>query len=665
MEILLPTATSINSPLSDMQVGISLNRDYNVINEFDVKETVNLYDVYREERDKCTLYRLIVTIDPVCTNVLFNPVTIVLNGSGVRQTDSLVSVAVGSQNNPVTEAIYCPSKSTYNGYTYYCGYNIFDNFLFRTELFKKSIKLDTLTDEIDPKLPSKYIYIMDDVISFPSAIEDNLVEYNGWVGFKNPSKIVIYNQGSTYTRQNSSLSFLTDKNNCDMIDMFPTRDMFSFSPIVSNNTNGFSMEYNWNYVLTYPYKSEHNHFLVQGGIPILYVTPLNVGDSNNTFATPVLQIQTAYNNGLNFNDNIEIETQTTKKIYKVIKIVDNTTFVVRNDGNITSFTKSRLRRVVSGIRSEYYIRKFRKLPNWKFESEEITLDNIEDMLESNDTEFTNSLYGLSYAKNVYDDGISQAVFTDSLDIKHLRDNLGRPLTELYLTIVKNNDQSTTYQQYWSGVSSGFELQDLVTGNLWFSSADLNTFMSNYPSVFYLHNLQNNNRGGDIVLPALTDPLPYTLTVNNISLAGLTDVSQPNLSFPVSPNSLDNDVTDVEIYGDIVEFNRYTMNEIILSPVMYRFNTTTRESFEEKDRIIKFHEVYQDDDDRGLNGKVTYLTPQYNAYTGAYASTTTDRYCDGTAGSQNNNYIYKGLLNVGPRPEGYYYQAHNRIQLKTY
>ncbi len=121
MEILLPTATSINSPLSDMQVGISLNRDYNVINEFDVKETVYLYDGYREERDKCTLYRLIVTIDPVCTNVLFNPVTIVLNGSGVRQTDSLVSVAVGSQNNPVTEAIYCPSKSTFNGVTYNIG----------------------------------------------------------------------------------------------------------------------------------------------------------------------------------------------------------------------------------------------------------------------------------------------------------------------------------------------------------------------------------------------------------------------------------------------------------------------------------------------------------------------------------------------------------------
>jgi len=677
MEILLPTATSITSPLSDMQMGISLNRDYNVIDEFDIKNTINLYDQYVKERNDCTLYRLILTIDPVCTNVLFNPVTIVLDKNKNRLEDKPIlsgTTVIGVNDyNYVTDAVYCPSNnqtsnpniSAKKPYTYYCGYNIFDNYLFRTELFKRAIKLDDISNNL-------YVYIMDDIISFPSAITNSLIEYDGWVGFRNPSKIITYTQAtstSPYTKETSALSFLVNKNNCDIIDMFPTREMFSFNPIVSGeSTNGFSMEYNWNYIITYPFESYYDHFLVQSdninGIPILYVSFLSVGDTGNTFSIPVLQIQTAYNNGLNFDDTIEIETQTIKRTYKVTKIIDSYTFNVRNDNvlTLTDFNKSRLRRIVSGIRSEYYIRKFRKLPNWKFESEEITLNNIDDKLGSNNINFTNSSYGLSFASNIYDDKINQTVFTDSLDIKYLTDNLGRPLTELYLTIIKNSDKNATYQQYWGDISSGFELQDLIDNNLWFSPADLNTFISNYPSIFYLHNLQKNG-GSNVVLPSLTASLPYILSVNTITVN--TDTTQPILKFPVSPNSLDSNVNDIEISGDIVEFNKYTMNEIVLAPVMYRFNTATRESFDERDRVIKFHEIYQDDNDKGLDSSGhTQLTFQYDALGGRYFSNTINRDCDGT-GTSSNYFIYRGLLNVGPRPEGYYYQAHNRIPLKNW
>ena len=53
-------------------------------------------------------------------------------------------------------------------------------------------------------------------------------------------------------------------------------------------------------------------------------------------------------------------------------------------------------------------------------------------------DFENHISQLSFAKNVYGDDITQIVYTDDIDISYLRDNLGRPLTSIYLTILKNN-----------------------------------------------------------------------------------------------------------------------------------------------------------------------------------------------------------------------------------
>ena len=45
---------------------------------------------------------------------------------------------------------------------------------------------------------------------------------------------------------------------------------------------------------------------------------------------------------------------------------------------------------------------------------------------------------LAFAKNIYSDNLSQVVFTDDIKIKLLKDNLGRPLSDIYLTVLKNN-----------------------------------------------------------------------------------------------------------------------------------------------------------------------------------------------------------------------------------
>jgi hypothetical protein len=75
-------------------------------------------------------------------------------------------------------------------------------------------------------------------------------------------------------------------------------------------------------------------------------------------------------------------------------------------------------RVYGGQDSEYYFRKFRKIKT-----------RITNVIGIDDYE----TYKLSFSENSFSDSISQFVFNEDIDISELTDNLGRPLTELYLT----------------------------------------------------------------------------------------------------------------------------------------------------------------------------------------------------------------------------------------
>jgi hypothetical protein len=45
---------------------------------------------------------------------------------------------------------------------------------------------------------------------------------------------------------------------------------------------------------------------------------------------------------------------------------------------------------------------------------------------------------VAFGKNIYGDDISQIIFLDDIDLNNLYDNKGRKVSEVYLTIVKNN-----------------------------------------------------------------------------------------------------------------------------------------------------------------------------------------------------------------------------------
>ena len=54
---------------------------------------------------------------------------------------------------------------------------------------------------------------------------------------------------------------------------------------------------------------------------------------------------------------------------------------------------------------------------------------------------------------VYGDEVSQIVYTDDIDISEYKDNRGRPLTEMFLTIVKRNKG---HEEWYSGGNASSE-----------------------------------------------------------------------------------------------------------------------------------------------------------------------------------------------------------------
>jgi hypothetical protein len=122
------------------------------------------------------------------------------------------------------------------------------------------------------------------------------------------------------------------------------------------------------------------------------------------------------------------------------------------------------------------------------------------------------------------------VFNEDIDVGNIRDNLGRPISEMFLTIVKTRDNnfSTPIQ---AGLDCG-----LVNG---------------------------------IIVTNTQNPIPDVRQLRD-GPVGLTNYNDSPI--PLTPNVNFND--DI-FYGDIVEYNDYELIENVLGVVGHRFNTEDR------------------------------------------------------------------------------------------
>jgi len=404
---------------------------------------------------------------------------------------------IGSINPTVSNALFNLADSAKaNKYTW----STFNDILFLDTSYPKDNDVADKTD---------YTYQL--------SLKNNLVEMDGWFGHFNPDK--------------------TRSGFCDFFDMEPKRERFSFIPDMApyhptpaQIADSTTQVKNWELTITYPASADTQHYMVYSpttGNGLLIVDKV----VSNVATRPMTGFGVACKHNLKIGDIVKITGSTgfdgkhvvirtgldngdMKDNYFVLDLPN--TGVIDND--------TRMVKVVNDIESQYYFRKFKKIKT-----------KHSPVIETDDYE----TYGLGFSENIYYDKITQFVFNEDIDVSDLTDNLGRPLSEIFLSIIKTDSNNL-----FTNISSGLETP----------------FFDNF-----------NNYGGNFNY--LRD-LPVINKIHN-GVQLTTGTPLPFVSYkPLELNVL---VSNNLFYGDLVEFSNNDLIEVVLADVHHRFNTASRET----------------------------------------------------------------------------------------
>lgn len=356
-------------------------------------------------------------------------------------------------------------------------------------------------------------------------ITSDIFEKNGWIGRYNDEL------------DESALQFNDNKSAlCEFLPFDPGYNRLSML-----DSDGVP---NYLFKITYPLRSKditlvknNSGISLKDGIPIIEKFKVEIN------GRLYVGFKSAINHGLsnqdeislfNFTDNTANQSLVlTEKTYRVFKLGNQTndlkfrTFIIDFDPSDIDFTigVSTIKRVVQDKLSNYYVREFKSL----------TSSNYKDY----------DIYPAAFGVSYYDDKISSFNFKKDIDVKDsfgndLLDNLGRPLTELYFTIIKNDsdtDLTTVNSQYW------LKQQENLPSGL------KNRFWTPIIGGYDIENNENINYN----VRSFGDPT----FINN--------EWYPNI-----------DESDDILDGDIVEYNESELLERRLELVHHRVNTIYRE-----------------------------------------------------------------------------------------
>lgn len=660
-----------------MNVELSTNSRLLPVNE--VADTINAQEEYTREKDNSNKYRLIFTINPICTNVLFNAyseivyheggedcVVVTENGvegeiSGITGLSKYKNSTRQNLNKKICIQDTAYSDESIGPFVYHCGMDIFNNHLLRKKEFvvvnkikegateanfntlsdylrdfngenvkEKILKMKKGNTQLSKEAVGLHLYRRDSVDSFNKTANLKIKEENGWWGFINP---VTLNVANFKVDEDSEIAINKCMNNNkadEFIDMYPDRSLYSFIPKYNKFRN--RMENNWDYCITYPYSSVTNNTLVEStklkvkdsnGIRCYGIEEQNFGGTiledttfdesgliylrsqiKNTFTAGSFINITIFNNGTYYTSDTPIKVmgigylgKDTNHIfsiklmdfYMIISMVGNA--FLDGEKQLLSNYEIRVRKYEGGTNCRYYIRKFRKLPNFKDSDVSLEEEVSEKDITDNQKPFNSSLNKMAYGENIFSDKVAQIVFNDDVITSGLRDNLGRELSEIYLTIVKRNKGHKK----------------------WYEDGDYTN-----PDIEFSHCFGSISSGFDL------SKEEDDYNIHKIS----KDAKFAKLSDDIT---IDTDEFD----GDIVEFSPYTLQETVLEQVYFRFNTAQREyKTSVFGRGIKYDEIISDDYDID-NGFAT------------------------------KEYIFDNNSNIHINHEGYYYQPHYRVCTKEF
>ena len=739
--IRLTSTDSVNSVNKEAFVNVELQQHTKVFPFPSISETIDQREVFEQERENSTKYRLILTINPYCTNVLFNAVTEIVQHEGTNENGKLIiasdsgitpnikNYTIQGKADNVTNTDMVRNTEYANGddpFVYHCGYDIFNNHILRNQSFKlvnpltgnsykfqnttdrnkiknnfntirdimrysdgKEIKLTRRTDvktiqgveNSDSQNYARQLYLKDDILSLIDSINVNTSEQNGWWGFYNRSSIASCDFKENEWKDMKISKIFNGKYfdgsqeqehmACEFIEMYPDSTLYSFNPKYNVLQN--REEQNWDICITYPYDKDDgkDKILINGSTDeldnngdLIYVNGLllaNYKQTKGTSGQDILLFRSLVKHNLKVGDKFKLfYSPRNYKAESHFKEIKDRQFEVVNIGNlegdyldyyfyindindlkeILGYGEDekinsedfyfRFIKVINDRDCKYYYRKFKKLPNFKFKKMELTEDvasdkqkfeeyvsaNCKDLNNNGMLLFQKEQYPLAFAKTIYNDSITQVTFTDTIEIDKIKDNLGRPLTELFVTIIKRN--------------KGHEL--------WYKKSKTKKDLEN---IEFSHCFGTLNSGLDI----------HTEWSDDVVLMDTrAKISDCTLITTTDGELLDEDITieDDVFYGDVVELDTYNMVENVLSDIHFRFNTEQRE---------------HDFSGNELNcGKFIYDEIMGDDY-------------DHDRENKNNNKsgwncVENDMdeLNDKPvtyRPEGYHYKAHYPIKVREF
>ena len=606
-EILLGSAKHKLGINEDNFIDVELSVSEHELGVTEDSYAIDEYLQYYHEKDSSQNYRLAFTIVPYCTNVLFNVITepvykecsdecvlITNSGSEIDDDDFKNYHKTYKGCGDIVNLSGAVSDTGYSlpeagGIKYHCGYDIFDNHYFRKLGFvivnklmdgSMSNKFNTIEDSfrdnngnvvkyfplisngsnsiVNERKPAS-LYKKSTVLSYFDSIDKNLSEENGWFGFVNKSIVPVKNYRIKIDNKSKFYTINKCMNDCeagDFVDMYPDRTMFSFVP--KYNEYRKRIEKNWDYCITYPSHSANTYITYDEESDVNGILSIKISEIMDYLEYPQNTVfKTAINHNLSQGDYITLSFILNGGEVKktgFIRVVEvglegedaehyfsvRTSSILNNLFNAQNrpiaFKGIRVRKCEEGAECEYYVRMFSKLK---------------------DEDYNSQVNKLGFAQNAYSDPVAQVLFTEDINTEGLADNLNRPVSELYLTLIKANrghvewyeeaDRQTDKVEYshcFGKVTSGFDLPD-----------------DNAFREYNVHRIHNIN--ADWV--------------------------------PESPSAIEDDITieQNEFYGDIVEFSPVVFRETSLTPVYHRFNTAQRECDNEEFKDFVFHEIGKD------------------------------------------------------------------------
>lgn len=781
MRILLNKNRSKRSNNLDGFVPVDLGNKMKRIIGHSEQHTVDLYRVYLDERDASDKYRLIFTINPVCTNALFNALTEVVYNEGsdecicLKETDDpemdglkqnfpeIISEEPLTRPQAIRDTEY--SAPEIMGLEYLPGIDIFNNHLLRQNGFNSVMKrtgadckkdgviytleysdegadfvkkadvkdvFNTIRDyqrtydgkKVTKKFPGydatylspvtgqPHLYRESDILDFESAFRTGLSEKDGWFGFYNHASL---DCAVGKTEDNADLflnKVLNNRNSCDFVEMFPDRKRYTFVP-QKNKYRGNRLEKNWEYCLTYPY-SQTEYLIDNLGQPLLdendepILNPLIAEEDSGGWIVNGLQFRVA---GYNVTDGGKrrILLQSTGCIHNLrMGSVINLYYLADEDGvystdpeaqfsgktdvtvtglgdksgNLSAYyftideddvpegwfdenqelrdgIKGRFRKTVFGVECDYYFRIFRKVPNFKDIAKDEDRSYYIGKYNKSEYDFNSEINKLAFAGNIYGDNIVQIVYLDDVDVKGLTDNLGRDVSDIYLTIIKSNqghdkwypedpetpqvcgDPEITIARAFGKVTSGINLP----------------WNNGFEKDFNVHRIHN------IKYDDLFEKYDGEFTqdvLENIGIDNYKEVETSSGKTMRTLFTLEDDIKpDREFFlGDLVEFSLPQYEELILEPVYHRFNTAQREYVDPRYKDIITDEIFMDD----YEGSETGITENNSETFEDNFKCVEQCYNKGYREMDTGDRVpvlYPGNL----FPEGYFYQPHYKIHLK--